>query len=204
MLDFLVKSAKPRLVLLAASLALGSAFAVSSFGQAPKKQQQSGLSDSQRLNVMRSKLDTMKRSLESGVAAIAPKDPNDKTKSPDDPREWLRGLLKEVNAVDSDVSDLRSKEDRAEKYDSAKIDELEASVADLTTRVESGLQATAGARADDRIHRPRCMRHVMTITPDRNIPNAGRDEVVLDVEGRDGSILFQVATERNLLTGLAG
>ena len=147
MLDFLVKSAKPRLVLLAASLVLGSAFAVSSFGQAPKKQQQSGLSDSQRLNVMRSKLDTMKRSLESGVAAITPKDPNNKTKSPDDPRERLRGLLKEVNAVDSDVSDLRSKEDRAEKYDSAKIDELEASVADLTTRVESGLQATAGARA---------------------------------------------------------
>ena len=47
----------------------------------------------------------------------------------------------------SEVNDLHAKEDRAEKYDVSKLDSLEASVADLNTRVEAGLQSTAGARA---------------------------------------------------------
>ncbi len=122
------------------------------FAQRPTGQTQSGLSNVQRLDVMRSKLDAMRRSLESGIAALSPKDANDKSKNPDDPRERLRGLLKEVSSLQSEVSDLHSKEDKAEKYDPSKIDALETSVAELNTRVEAALQQTAGARtANDQI-----------------------------------------------------
>jgi outer membrane protein assembly factor BamD len=99
------------------------------------------------MDVMRSKLDAMRRSLESAISSINAKDAADKTKNPDDPRERLRGLVKEVASVSSEVNDLHGKEDRAEKYDASKLDSLETSVADLNTRVEAGLQATAGARA---------------------------------------------------------
>src|SRR5437588_5401834 len=117
------------------------------FAQRPTTtQSQSGLSNVQRMDVMRSKLEAMRRSLESGVAALNAKDTNDKSKNPDDPGTRLRGLLKEVSSVQSEVTDLRSKEDKAEKYDSSKLDGLEQSVADLNTRVEAALQATASAR----------------------------------------------------------
>jgi len=113
-----------------------------------KSQVQSGMSNVQRMDVMRSKLEAMKRSLDSAVAAMpAPaKDSGDKTKATDDPRERLRGLSKEVNSVLSDVNDLHAKEDRAEKYEASKLDGLETSVTELNTRVEAALQATAGAR----------------------------------------------------------
>jgi TolA-binding protein len=58
----------------------------------------------------------------------------------------LRGLSKEVNSVLSEVNDLHAKEDKSEKYDASKLDGLETSVADLNTRIEGALQATAGAR----------------------------------------------------------
>ena len=113
-----------------------------------KSQVQSGMTNVQRLDVMRSKLEAMKRSLDSAVAAMpAPaKDSSDKTKSTDDPRERLRGLSKEVNSVLSEVNDLHAKEDRSDKYDTSKLDILETSVPELNTRVEGALQATAGAR----------------------------------------------------------
>src|SRR5256885_4684708 len=95
---------------------------------------------------MRSKLEAMRRSLESGVASLNAKDTNDKSKNPDDPGTRLRGLLKEVSSVQSDISDLRSKEDKGDKYDPEKLDTLDQSVADLSTRVEGALQATASAR----------------------------------------------------------
>ena len=113
-----------------------------------KSQVQSGMSNVQRLDVMRSKLEALKRSLESAVAAMpAPaKDTGDKTKSTDDPRERLHGLSKEVNRVLSEVNDLHAKEDRSDKYEASQLDTLETSVAELNTRVEGALQATAGAR----------------------------------------------------------
>jgi outer membrane protein assembly factor BamD len=122
------------------------------FSQGNKSQTQSGLSNVQRMDVMRSKLDAMRRSLENAIAAVNAKESTDKTRNPDDPRERLRGLVKEIGSVSSELNDLRGKEDRAEKYDASKLDGLEASVADLNTRVEAGLQATAGARtAGDQI-----------------------------------------------------
>ena len=99
------------------------------------------------MDVMRSKLEAMRRSLDNAIAAMNAKDSGDKTKNPEDPRERLRGLAKEVGSVLGEINDLHGKEDRSEKYDTSKIDGLETSVADLNTRVEAALQSTAGARA---------------------------------------------------------
>src|SRR5712692_3726644 len=120
--------------------------ATATFAQGSKNSIQSGQSNMQRLDVMRSKLEAMRRSLDSAIAAMNARDTGDKKKNPDDPRERLRGMDKEVGSVLSEVNDLHSKEDKSEKYDSSKLDTLEESVAELNTRVEAGLQATAGAR----------------------------------------------------------
>jgi outer membrane protein assembly factor BamD len=112
-----------------------------------KTQTQSGLSNVQRMDIMRSKLEAMRRSLDSAVSGMAAKDTSDKTKNVDDPRERLRGLSKEAGSVLSEVNDLHGKEDRSEKYDASKLDGLEASVVDLNTRVEAALTQTASARA---------------------------------------------------------
>jgi outer membrane protein assembly factor BamD len=110
-----------------------------------KTQTQSGLSNVQRMDIMRSKLEALKRSLDSAIAAMPAPDPKDKTKT-DDGRERLRGLTKEVSLILGEVNDLHAKEDRSDKYDASKLDGLESSVTDLNTRVEGALQATAGAR----------------------------------------------------------
>jgi len=128
------------MAMVAVALGASGSLTASAFGQRPTTgQSQSGLSNVQRMDVMKSKLEAMRRSLESGVAALNAKDTNDKSKNPDDPATRLRGLLKEVNSVQSELSDLRSKEDKADKYDPSKLDSLEQSVADLSTRVEAAL-----------------------------------------------------------------
>jgi outer membrane protein assembly factor BamD len=131
--------------LLVVALALAAAGVAS--GQDSKNQSaQNGLSNLQRMDIMRSKLESMRRSLDSAIAAVNSKDTGTKVKNADDPRERLRGLDKEVGSVLSEVNDLRGKEEHAEKYDTSKIEGLEGSVVELNTRVESALQATAGAR----------------------------------------------------------
>ena len=126
------------------ALALSSATFAAAQGSG--SQAQSGLSTIQRMDVMRSKLEAMRRSLDSAIAGLNAKDTGDKEKNPDDPRVRLRNLEKEVGSIQSDLNDLRGKEDRGEKYDSSHLDTLETSVAELNTRVESLLQATAKAR----------------------------------------------------------
>jgi len=106
---------------------------------------QNELSALQRLDVMHSKLDGMRRSLNSAISAMEAPGAGEK-KNPDDPRERLRGLDKEVGSLISEVNDLRAKQERSERYDPTSLDRLEASVADLNTRVQSGLQSTASAR----------------------------------------------------------
>ncbi|HXM50700.1 MAG TPA: outer membrane protein assembly factor BamD [Pyrinomonadaceae bacterium] len=132
--------------LLVVALALATAGVAAA--QASKNQSsQNGLSNLQRLDIMRSKLESLRRSLDSAIAAVNSKDTGTKEKkNADDPRERLRGLDKEVGSVLSEVGDLRSKEEHAEKYDISKIEGLEGSVPELNTRVEAALQATAGAR----------------------------------------------------------
>src|SRR5438445_1958734 len=109
----------------------------------------SGLSNGQRLDVMRSKLEAMRRSLDSAIAGMNAKDSSDKTKDADDPRARLRGLDKEVGSLLNEVNDIHSKEDRAEKYDASRLDGIETSITELKNRVDAALQATAGARSTD-------------------------------------------------------
>ena len=110
---------------------------------------QSDLSAIQRLDIMRSKLESMRRSLNSAISAMEPggSDKNDKKKAnADDPRERLHGLDKEVGSILSEVNDIHGKQERSERYDATVLDRLETSVADIDTRVQAGLQATASAR----------------------------------------------------------
>ncbi len=129
-----------------AIFAVAISSAAFALAQGSASQVQSGLSTVQRMEVMRSKLEAMRRSLDSAIAGLNAKDTGDKEKNPDDPRVRLRGLEKEVGSIQSELSDMRGKEDRAEKYDSSRLDGLETSVAELNPRVETVLQATAGAR----------------------------------------------------------
>ena len=104
-------------------------------------------STTQRLDVMTSKLESMRRELNSALSVMnASKSDKDTKPNADDPVVRLKGLEKEVGSTLSEVNDIRSKNDRSEKYDPTAIDRLEATVTELTGRVESGLQATASAR----------------------------------------------------------
>jgi outer membrane protein assembly factor BamD len=144
----LVRIVNPRAVLRLTSLVLiACAMAGVALAQNDKTQStQTSLSNLQRMDIMRSKLESMRRSLDSAIAAVNAKDSGTKEKNPDDPRERLRGLDKEVGSVLSEVNDYRAKEERADKYDTSKIESLEGSVTELGTRVDSALQSTAGAR----------------------------------------------------------
>lgn len=104
-------------------------------------------STTQRLDVMTSKLESMRRELNSALSVMnASKNDKDTKPNADDPVVRLKGLEKEVGSTLSEVNDIRSKNDRSEKYDPTAIDRLEVTVTELTGRVESGLQATASAR----------------------------------------------------------
>ncbi|HKR01014.1 MAG TPA: outer membrane protein assembly factor BamD [Pyrinomonadaceae bacterium] len=103
----------------------------------------------QRLEVMRQRLDSLRRSLNSAVASMNSKDSGDKKddkSAADDPRARLRGLEQEVSSVLSEVNNIRAKYDRADRVEGSDLSRLEASVSDLTTRVNAGLQATASSR----------------------------------------------------------
>src|ERR1041384_2686930 len=106
---------------------------------------QSELTTLQRLDVMRSKLESMRRSLNSALAGMPAAD-KDK-KNADDPRERLRGLDKEVGSLLSEVNDIRGRQERSERYDQTSVERLETSVNELNNRVQVGIQATAGARS---------------------------------------------------------
>ncbi len=120
--------------------------------------QSSEASPIQRVQVMRSRLDAMRRSLDSAIATLNAQDNGQQQQqrqrsgqqqstATDDPRERLRGLAKEVASVQGDVNDIGGKIERAERFEVSRLDQLEAAVADLNTRVEAALVATAGARS---------------------------------------------------------
>ncbi|MGQ0761666.1 MAG: outer membrane protein assembly factor BamD [Acidobacteriota bacterium] len=115
----------------------------------PNAPGQNDASNLQRLNVLRSKLEAMRRSLSSAIAAMNSGDKGDKAKHADDPRERLRGLDKEAGSLLSEVNDLHGKEEKAEKYDTSRLGSLETSVTELNTRLESTLQSTASARSGE-------------------------------------------------------
>lgn len=137
---------KSRFLILVAFCAL--VLGLPATGLAQKPGGQTELSTTQRLDVMSSKLDLMRRSLQ---AAINVMDSNketakDKKTNADDPVVRLKGLEKEVSSMTSEVNDIRTKNDKAEKFDSSELDRLETAVAELNTKVESSLQETAGLR----------------------------------------------------------
>ena len=110
---------------------------------------QSDLSAVQRLDVMRSKLDALRRSLSSAIAGIPQNPAADKDKkkaNADDPRVRLQGLDKEVSSILSEVNDLHAKADRSERYDATRLDGLETSVREIETRVQAALTETVSAR----------------------------------------------------------
>ena len=131
------------IALAALGIALSLTLSMTALAQGGK-QQQSDLSALQRLDVMRSKLESMRRSLNNAISTLEPKD---KKESPDDPRKRLQGLEKEVASILSEVNNIKAKQERSERYDTTELDRLETSVVDIDTRVQAGLQATASARS---------------------------------------------------------
>jgi outer membrane protein assembly factor BamD len=129
------------LATLCVALLLGAA--PTAFAQAKT---QSDLSATQRLELMRSKLESLRRSLSSAISTLPSKSSDKKENNVDDPRQRLQGLEKEVSSILSELNDIRGKQDRSERYDATAIDRLETSVTDIETRGQAGLQATASAR----------------------------------------------------------
>lgn len=116
---------------------------------------QSGSSDGtdlQRLDVMRNRLDSMKRSISGSISAL--KQDGQKSNGKKDgktdlesPLARMQSLEKETSRLLSDVNNIRGKVDRAEKYESSDIQTLERAVSDLQSRVDKAQVETASARA---------------------------------------------------------
>lgn len=107
----------------------------------------------QRLEVIRQRLETARRTLNGAIAGLnaggGDKQKKDKdNKATDDPASRLRGLEKEAGSLANEVAELRAKVERGEKSDISEVERLESAFAELNGRIDSGLQATAGARRD--------------------------------------------------------
>ena len=115
---------------------------------APARAQQSGGTPYQRLEVVRRKLEGVRRSLSTALANFGDgkeqKDKQAAAAQPSDAAARLRGLDKETGTLLSEQSDLRSRVERSERYDVAQIDKLESATNDLNDRVEAALRETAG------------------------------------------------------------
>jgi outer membrane assembly lipoprotein YfiO len=107
----------------------------------------------QRLDVMRDKLDRMRRSLGSSISALREENKGDKSRKDDEkkietPLGRLVALERDVSRLTSDVGSLRGKIDRSEKYEQSDVNNYEQSVGELQTRVDTALLETATARAN--------------------------------------------------------
>lgn len=108
-------------------------------------------SPAQRLEVMRQKLETIRRSAAGAASALKQETKGDKKDDKEDantPYARLKGIEKEASSMQSDINSLRGKLDRSEKYDASEIDSFETAVADLQTRADSLQTETAAARAN--------------------------------------------------------
>ena len=106
---------KSRFLILAVFCAL--VFGLPKIGLAQKTGGQTELSTAQRLDVMSSKLDLMRRSLSAAINALGEdksKDSKDKKTNADEPVVRLKGLEKEVGSLICVVNDIRSKNHKAE------------------------------------------------------------------------------------------
>lgn len=133
------------LTVLCAALLGGAVPAGALRASAAAPQNSSQLTPMQRLDVMRSRLDTMRRTLNSAIAGLNAKDKSTEA-SADDPRVRLGGLEKEANKLINEVADLRGKQERAERFETSLLDKLETAVAELDTRVQSSMRDTMRER----------------------------------------------------------
>ncbi|MEP6704434.1 MAG: outer membrane protein assembly factor BamD, partial [Acidobacteriota bacterium] len=110
-------------------------------------------SPAQRLDVMRQKLETIRRSATS-AASVLKQEAKDEKAGKDDkgnldtPYSRLRGIEKEADALQSEVNSLHGKVDRSEKYQASDIDRMETDTADLQRRSDAVQTETAQARAN--------------------------------------------------------
>ncbi len=130
------------------SLMMVLALSVAGFAQARPNDG----TDSQRLDVMRDKLDRMRRSLSSGISVLREEAKADKSKKDDEkkletPLGRLVALEKDTARLQSDVNNVKGKVDRGEKYPRSDVDSIEQSVTELQARVDTAQLETAAARA---------------------------------------------------------
>jgi outer membrane protein assembly factor BamD len=130
---------------LCALLLLGAVPAASLRASAAAAARQSQNSPTQRLEVMRSRLETLRRTLNSAIAGLNAKDKGEE-ESADDPRKRLSGLEKETNKLLSEVNELKGKQDRAERFDPTELDKLEAALTELDNRAQLAMRETARER----------------------------------------------------------
>lgn len=108
-------------------------------------------SPTQRLEVMRQKLDTIRRSAISAASALEKesdsKPKKDDKTATDTPVGRLRSIAKEAQSLSSEVNEIRGKLDRSEKYEAADITQLETAVKELQVRADAVQTETATARA---------------------------------------------------------
>ncbi len=138
---------KNKAIILSLLLVLG--LVVPSFAQ---KRDTDG-SPAQRIQVMRQKLETMRRSLNSARSVLKEDKKEDKSKKDDKtnletPLARLSALEKDVSNLQSETNSLSGKLDRSEKYEVSDVDQLEASVSEIQARVDNALTETARARAN--------------------------------------------------------
>jgi len=105
---------------------------------------------SQRLQLLSQRIDAMERSINSAISAVRA-DEKDKKKDKksanlDSPLVRLNSIKKDLNNLDGDIGSLKSKVDRAEKYESEDITNLEDRVAEIQPVVDRALGETASAR----------------------------------------------------------
>ena len=108
---------------------------------------------SQRLDIMRDKIERMRRSLNSAANVLKDENKEDKTKKDDEkkletPLGRLVALEKDASRMMSDVNNLKGKTDRGEKVEKTDIDTIEQLVGELQTRVDTAQIETATARAN--------------------------------------------------------
>jgi outer membrane protein assembly factor BamD len=106
-------------------------------------------STTQRMDVMRQKVDSMRRSLSGAISAFKDEDKKKKDDKAalETPLGRLKSLDKDASKLQSQLADLRGKIDRNEKYETSDIDQLETSVSEIQKAVDTAILETAKDRA---------------------------------------------------------
>ena len=108
--------------------------------------------DFQRVEIMRDKLERIRRSLGSMISVVKEENKSDKAKKDDEkkletPLGRLVAIDKDVSRLQSDVNNLRGKIDRGEKYERSDLETLDQSVKEIQARADTAQMETAATRA---------------------------------------------------------